>query len=78
MPSPEKLSPNKSPPNSTAKGFNPNAPSFVPMALQPRPSNVRECECTCRSILVLHVLVVNDNTCHVLIMMPCCSLSLSF
>ena len=36
IPSPEKPSPNKSPPNVMIKGsgFNPNAPTFVPMALQ--------------------------------------------
>ncbi len=40
VPSPEKQSPNKSPPHTMMKGsgFNPNAPSFIPMALQ----NVRK------------------------------------
>ena len=41
VPSPEKSSPNKSPPVQVIKGFNPNAPTFVPMALQnQRPANV--------------------------------------
>lgn len=41
VPSPEKSSPNKSPPVQAIKGFNPNAPTFVPMALQnQRPANV--------------------------------------
>ena len=40
--SPDKVSPNKSPPQlqpPSSKGFNPNAPTFVPMGLQ-RPANV--------------------------------------
>ena len=42
--SPEKGSPTKSPPH-PPKGFNPNAPTFVPMGLQnvPRPANVSVC-----------------------------------
>ena len=41
VPSPEKTSPNKSPPVQAIKGFNPNAPTFVPMAMQTqRPANV--------------------------------------
>ena len=43
--SPDKGSPNKSPPQlpPSSKGFNPNAPTFVPMGLQgvQRPANVR-------------------------------------
>lgn len=44
VPSPEKPSPNKSPPHSMIKpsGFNPNAPSFVPMALQHTNPNVSQ------------------------------------
>lgn len=51
--SPEKTSPNKSPPHPAMKGFNPNAPSFVPMALQPGPRpNV-----VCLSLLDVKVIV---------------------
>ena len=42
--SPDKISPNKSPPQlpPASKGFNPNAPTFVPMGLPgvQRPANV--------------------------------------
>lgn len=60
VPSPEKSSPNKSPPVQSIKGFNPNAPTFIPMAMQnQRPANVSKlynhnmyyastCTCTCR------------------------------
>ena len=55
IPSPEKQSPNKSPPQTAVlkgSGFNPNAPTFVPMALQRTNPNV-----SVHSVIFLRVVL---------------------